>query len=127
MSLYRWSKAEDDILRRYCNRGVDYCRKEISKRCGKVRTANAIRMRGSRIGVSFERYAIAECANCHREFHRTIPTNGLCRECSAKETRERLRARKERIERNVRDVSGEEVERVRRENAALRKWCSVHK
>ena len=125
--MRRWSKAGDDILRRYCNRGIDFCCKEISKRCGTVRTRAAVKKHGWEIGVSFERYAIAECANCHREFHRTIPTNGLCRECSAKETRERLRARKERIERNVRDVNSEDVERIRRENAALRKWCSVHK
>lgn len=77
--MMRWSSEEDEILRRLSGSPVARIRDELYAHCKRRRSADAIKRRMSRLGLSRREYV--ECRECHRSFLAIKSRWGLCPEC----------------------------------------------
>ena len=125
--MHHWTPDEDRLLRKYAHKGPDAVSREIRRQLGINRTKYAVQCHASRIGVSLMVVGLlVECPECHREFGRLVPSTGMCRECTIRDTNRRLKERKRKAQENHADTHSPAVKAIERENAALRKWLATH-
>ena len=79
MQQQRWSRAEDAVIRRYKEQGAYKIRKQLRTLCGTDRTAQAIRMRASRKGVSLAKYNQCDVCGAVLNSHNN---SGKCPDCN---------------------------------------------
>ena len=114
----RWTEGQDDVIRECCFRGADYVAAEIFRRFGVARSAHAVEMRASRLGVSLQLQTV--CPDCGVVGLKLNRQSGLCPRCTELLHVEQQRAFAEQLD-SERAEALAEAEALRRENAVLRK------
>lgn len=96
----RWTSAEDELIETFANKGATWCACEIQRELGIRRSVDAVQRHGTRLGVSWKRYEVCpQCGAVVKKLNRL----GVCRECNARELRDRaqeawLKAERERAQ-----------------------------
>ncbi len=122
----KWTTGQDDVLRECGSQGVVECRRELYRRFGVRRSAEAIQTRASRIGVSLTAYEL--CPGCGRPTRR-LKSTGLCDLCHersftpASEQRARVMCAMESTEEDARAIDEARRARLRERQRKHRKSC----
>lgn len=120
--MTKWSKAQDELLREFGNRGAEYCAAALRNRFGISRTPEAVRRHAYRVGISIIRYET--CPRCGRAVS-TVGADGLCGLCHQRRLAEEQKAFNASILAELRNQDRErEIAEVRKDYQNARQQTS---
>jgi len=93
----RWTRAQDDFIRRNAHMGVDFVTSGLA-RMGYPRSRDAVKMRAGRIRVSLLTYEICSC--CGARVSYTV--GGMCASCHEESLVERAKEQNTRLHEEIR-------------------------
>lgn len=107
--MAKWTREQDEVLIEYAHLGLDECRSKLFELCDVLRSPEAIKRHGNRIGASFRQYR--RCEECGGLFTPDHIRKGLCRDCSMKVLIERQRRQLENAAENSRKDGSPDLKR----------------
>ncbi len=124
-----WTVRQEEVMRENCFRGAAAVQEALLRECGVSRTIRAIEAHASRIHMSLR--VRAQCPECGAIGVRLNRQTGMCAGCTELMHVEEERAFNELLEAEAASAeNGDELERLRREYAALRqrnsRLCRKH-